>query len=93
LWPRVRALKKIVNRQQSLISVSLVSSAMVVYGLALGNQRQPNGGDFSTRTDEKASTQSARHEICCGSAGLEPSTWAAFVRRDLLNVPARQARA
>jgi len=51
LWPRVRALKKIVNRQQSLISVSLVSSAMVVYGLALGNQRQLNGGDFSTRTD------------------------------------------
>jgi hypothetical protein len=25
---------------------------MVVYGLALGNQRQLNGGDFSTRTDE-----------------------------------------
>jgi hypothetical protein len=25
---------------------------MVVYGLALGNKRQLNGGDFSTRTDE-----------------------------------------
>jgi hypothetical protein len=25
---------------------------MVVYGLALGNQRQLSGGDFSTRTDE-----------------------------------------
>ena len=25
---------------------------MVVYGLALGNQRQLNGGDFSTLTDE-----------------------------------------
>jgi hypothetical protein len=25
---------------------------MVVYGLALGNQRQLNGGDFSTWTDE-----------------------------------------
>jgi hypothetical protein len=25
---------------------------MVVYGLALGNQRQLNGPDFSTRIDE-----------------------------------------
>jgi hypothetical protein len=24
---------------------------MIVYGLALGNQRQLNGGDFSSRTD------------------------------------------
>jgi hypothetical protein len=52
LRPTVRALKKIVNRQRSLIFVLSCSSAIVVYGLALGNQRQLNGGDFSTRTDE-----------------------------------------
>jgi hypothetical protein len=50
--PTVRALKKIVSRQRSLISVLCCSSAMVVYGLAFGNQRHLNGGDFSTRTDE-----------------------------------------
>jgi hypothetical protein len=40
------------NRQQAAIPDLSCSSAMVAYGLALGNQRQLNGGDFSTRTDE-----------------------------------------
>ena len=42
------------NRQQAAIPDlrSLLFFGMVVYGLALGNQRQLNGGDFSTRTDE-----------------------------------------
>jgi len=41
------------SRQQAAIPDFRLSysSAMVVYGLALGNQRQLNGGDFSTRTD------------------------------------------
>jgi hypothetical protein len=42
------------NRQQAAIpDLRLACSLpMVVYGLALGNQRQLNGGDFSTRIDE-----------------------------------------
>jgi hypothetical protein len=36
---------------------------MVVYGLALGNQRQLNGGDFSTGTDELWPTVARCHSI------------------------------
>jgi hypothetical protein len=53
------------NRQQAAIpDVRLsCSSAMVVYGLALGNQRQLNGGDFGTRTDELWPSDEAGHAV------------------------------
>jgi hypothetical protein len=53
------------NRQQAAIPDLRLScsSAMVVYGLALGNQRQLNGGDFSTGTDELWPTVARCHSI------------------------------
>jgi hypothetical protein len=45
---------------------------MVVYGLALGNQRQLNGGDFSTGTDELWPVRDARQSLAGGPTQIDP---------------------
>jgi hypothetical protein len=46
---------------------------MVVYGLAFGNQGQPNGGDFGARADDwwpEAACASCLNGLCGGARDL-----------------------